>query len=100
MSRQLVRWVWLLSRPLAGDEHRVRFWTRHVRLGVVLTELSTLIVACYAIAAHRPQRTLLLVIAVALMATVPAVLVLPMGRLCRATAGRWCSTPGARRRPP
>jgi len=76
-------WVWLLSRPLAGDEHRVRFWIRHVQLGVVLTELAAIIVACYALAAHRPQQTLLLVIAIVLMAAVPAVLALPMRRLCR-----------------
>lgn len=76
-------WVWLLSRPLATDEHRARFWVRHVRLGVAASELAGLLVVGYAFAAGRPHASTLAWLAVGTMLSVPALLAVPMSRLSR-----------------
>jgi diguanylate cyclase (GGDEF)-like protein len=73
--------VWLLSRPLAGDEHQVDFWARHVRLGVVLTEVTAFLTAAYGLAANRPQRVALLWLALAVMLLAPLLLTLPIRRM-------------------
>lgn len=77
------RWVWLLSRPLAADEHRADFWCRHLRVGVVLTEVSALIVAVYSLAAHRPNATTVAGLAVLVMVLAPCLLAMPMQRWSR-----------------
>jgi diguanylate cyclase (GGDEF)-like protein len=82
-SLSLPSWVWLLSRPLAVDEHRVQFWVRHVRIGIVLTEVSALIVVAYALADNRPRAVPLMVIAGLVMLVAPGLLLLPMERWCR-----------------
>jgi diguanylate cyclase (GGDEF)-like protein len=82
-SLSLPSWVWLLSRPLAVDEHRVQFWVRHVRIGIVLTEVSALIVVVYALVDSRPHPVALLVMAGLVMALAPGLLLLPMDRWCR-----------------
>jgi diguanylate cyclase (GGDEF)-like protein len=69
-----------LFRTLAEDDHRAGYWVRHVRIGVLVTEMSALAVACYVlltdeVKAHDP---LLLLIAVLVMAATPAILVLPL----------------------
>jgi diguanylate cyclase (GGDEF)-like protein len=79
----LPSWVWLLSRPLAVDEHRVLFWVRHVRIGVVLTEVSAAIVFVYALLEGRPHAGALLSLAVLVMLGAPVLLLLPMHHWCR-----------------
>jgi signal transduction histidine kinase len=64
-------------RPLAGDDAGQKFWVRHVKVGVALTESSAAVVVAYVLLADRPHRTLLLSIAVLVMATSPLLLVLP-----------------------
>jgi diguanylate cyclase (GGDEF)-like protein len=75
--------LWLVSRPLAADEHRALFWERHLQLGVVLTELAVAMVVAYVIAAGRPHRGILLTVAVIVMISTPALLLVPMRRLAR-----------------
>lgn len=75
--------MWLLSRPLAVDEHRAEFWVRHVRIGVVLTEVSASIVVAYATAANRPRAIPIVTLAGFVLLAAPALLALPMRRLCR-----------------
>jgi diguanylate cyclase (GGDEF)-like protein len=65
---------------LAEDDDRAAYWVRHVRIGVVVTEISAFAVACYvlltdAVNAHDP---LLLVIALLVMAGMPTILLLPL----------------------
>jgi diguanylate cyclase (GGDEF)-like protein len=75
-------WVWLLSRPLAADEHRVVFWVRHVRIGIVLSEVSSLIVVAYVLADNRPRAISIAALAGLVMVFTPALLALPMQRWC------------------
>ena len=75
--------LWLVSRPLAADEHRAAFWERHLLLGVVLTEFAVAMVVAYVIGADRPHRGTLLVLAAVVMALTPALLLVPMRRLAR-----------------
>lgn len=77
------RWVWLFTRPLAADEHRARFWCRHLRVGVVVTEISALVVALYSIVADRPHAAVVRGLAAAVMLAAPALLALPMQRWSR-----------------
>ena len=76
-------WTDRLTRPLAADEHRARFWRQHVQIGVVLTEVSGLLVVGYALLAHRPHLgTITATVAVAVILT-PLLLALPIERLSR-----------------
>lgn len=75
--------LWLVSRPLASDEHRAAFWTRHLQLGVLLTEFTTAMVLAYVVVAERPHRFLLLTVGTAMMGLTPLLLALPMSRLAR-----------------
>jgi diguanylate cyclase (GGDEF)-like protein len=86
-SSRLSSWLWLLSRPLAVDEHRVQFWVRHVRIGVVLTEVSAAIVAAYAVVEKRPRGGPITALAGLVMLVAPALLALPMRRWCRDSRG-------------
>ncbi|MGY2004160.1 diguanylate cyclase domain-containing protein [Blastococcus sp. SYSU DS1024] len=74
-----------LYRPLAGDDARVAFWIRHVRIGVLVTELTALAVIGYAALADGPAASrlalALLVAGVALV--VPATLLLPLRAMMR-----------------
>ena len=45
-----------LYRPLAGDDARVAYWIRHVRIGVLLSELSAAAVIGYVLLTHSPGR--------------------------------------------
>ena len=75
--------LWLVSRPLAADEHRAEFWQRHLQLGVVLTEFAVGMVVAYVLMAGRPNRLPLVVLAVVFMLLTPALLLVPMRRLAR-----------------
>src|SRR3954467_15637072 len=43
-----------LYRPLAGDDDRVAYWIRHVRNGVLLTELAAAFVIGYSLLTTTP----------------------------------------------
>ena len=75
--------LWLVSRPLATDEHRAHFWVRHLQLGVLLTEFTAATVMAYVVVGDRPHRTLLVAVGVGVMAATPLLLLLPMDRLAR-----------------
>lgn len=74
-------WVNRLTRPLAADEHRARFWREHVRIGVVLTEITGVLVILYALLAHRPHRVAICLLVGFAVAATPALLALPIERL-------------------
>ncbi|MDP9396310.1 MAG: hypothetical protein M3P96_00070 [Actinomycetota bacterium] len=58
-----------------------------MRLGVVLTEVSALVVIAYALLAARPQQVALLAMATASMVGSPALLALPVSRIVRDPRG-------------
>ena len=73
----------MLSRPLAADDQRARFWCRHLRLGIVLSQLASAVVIAYAWLAHRPAAGTLMVLCLGIMLTTPALFALPMQTLSR-----------------
>ncbi|WP_236831065.1 diguanylate cyclase [Blastococcus sp. KM273128] len=74
-----------LYRPLAADDGRVAFWVRHVRMGVLVTELSALVGIGYALLAEGPAggHVSLVVLAAAVALAAPAVLLLPLPAMMR-----------------
>lgn len=76
-------WIRRLTQPLAADGHRARFWREHVRIGVVLTEVTGAFVVLYALLAHRPHRFAMCVIVGVAVISTPALLALPIERLSR-----------------
>ena len=76
-------WLWLFSRPLAVDEERAHFWARHLRVGVVLTELAALLVVGYVWLGHRPHAVTQTLMASGLMLVTLLLLAVPMRRLSR-----------------
>lgn len=74
-----------LYRPLATDDDRVSFWVRHVRYGVLLTEISALSVLVYALCTQSPGRHHPLLLGVALLAALacPLLLLLPLRAMMR-----------------
>ena len=79
----------VLYRQLATDDDRAAYWVRHVRLGVVLTQISALAVAGYVVltpgAATRTV-ALLTLATVAVLAT-PLLLLLPLAEMVRDPRG-------------
>ncbi len=73
-------WAQALLRPLAADDAGARFWVRHAKVGVALSELAASIVLVYVVVAERPHRTAFLVIALVVMACSPILLLLPIER--------------------
>ncbi len=78
-----------LYRPLATDDDRAAYWVRHVRYGVLLSELSALVVLVYALCTHTPGRhhPLLLGVAGLVVVTCPALLLLPLRDMMRDRRG-------------
>lgn len=78
-----------LYRPLATDDDRVAYWVRHVRYGVLLSELSALVVLVYALCTHTPGRhhPLLLGVAGLVVVACPALLLLPLPDMMRDSRG-------------
>ena len=50
------RWRAGLYRPLAEDDDRVAYWIRHVRNGVLLSEISAFAVLVYVLLTDSPGR--------------------------------------------
>jgi diguanylate cyclase (GGDEF)-like protein len=78
-----------LYRTLAEDEDRVAYWVRHVRGGVVLSELSALSAFVYALLTHSPGRhsPFILGMAASVVLCSPLLLVLPHDRWMRDRRG-------------
>ncbi len=85
--RALLRVAGALLRPLAADEARARFWVRHVRVGVVLTEVSASVVVAYVAFADRPHRPAILATAAVVVVASPLLLLLPMQRMSTSRRG-------------
>ncbi len=76
-------WARWLTRPLAEDEHRARFWVNHVRMGVVLTEVTALAVLAYVQRSETADRPALRALIGAVLLLSPGLLALPVTRIAR-----------------
>jgi diguanylate cyclase (GGDEF)-like protein len=78
-----------LFRTLAEDDERVAYWVRHVRSGVVLSELSAVAAFVYTLLTHTPGRhsPVLLTLAAGVVLASPVLLVLPHDRWMRDRRG-------------
>jgi diguanylate cyclase (GGDEF)-like protein len=78
-----------LYRPLAGDDDRVAYWIRHVRNGVLLTEVAALASVGYVLLTDSPGRNnpVILGLAGLVILTVPGLLLLPLPAMMRDSRG-------------
>jgi diguanylate cyclase (GGDEF)-like protein len=78
-----------LYRQLATDDGRAAYWVRHVRLGVVLTEVTALAVVGYALLTpgSAERRIVLLCLAGTAVLAAPVPLVLPIAQMVRDRRG-------------
>ena len=78
-----------LYRPLAGDDARVTYWIRHVRNGVLLTEVSAFTVVGYVLTTDSPGHRHPAILALAGVAIVacPALFLLPLAEMMRDRRG-------------
>jgi len=78
-----------LFRTLAEDDERVAYWVRHVRSGVVLSELSAVAAFVYALLTHTPGRhsPFVLAMSAGVVLFSPALLLLPLDRWMRDRRG-------------
>ncbi|MBN1092232.1 diguanylate cyclase [Blastococcus sp. TML/M2B] len=74
-----------LYRPLAEDDDRVAFWVRHVRYGILLSELCALAVGVYALVTETPgrQHPVILGMAGVVVLGSPLLLLLPLPAMMR-----------------
>jgi diguanylate cyclase (GGDEF)-like protein len=78
-----------LYRPLAGDDDRVAYWVRHVRHGVVLTEVAAVAVLFYTLVAATPghRSPIILMLTPIVMLGTPCLLLLPLDAILRDRRG-------------
>ena len=78
-----------LDRPLAGDDDRVADWIRHVRTGVLLSEVAAWSVVGHVLITDSPGRhnPVLLALAGLVIVTVPMLLLLPLPAMMRDSRG-------------
>ncbi len=78
-----------LYRPLAEDDTRAAYWVRHVRIGVLLTQVAAWSVVGYTVLTHSPGRNspVILGMAGAVILTVPGLLLLPLRAMMRDSRG-------------
>jgi diguanylate cyclase (GGDEF)-like protein len=78
-----------LYRPLAEDDDRVAYWVRHVRIGVLLTEVAAWAVVGYVLLSESPGRNSPLILGLAGLAilAVPGLLLLPLPAMMRDSRG-------------
>jgi diguanylate cyclase (GGDEF)-like protein len=74
-----------LYRPLAEDDARVAYWIRHVRNGVLLSEVSAFAVVGYVLVTHSPgrQNPYLLGLSALVIVAVPGLFLLPLQAMMR-----------------
>ncbi len=88
--RRLLATLWAgMYRPLAGDDARVAYWVRHVRYGVVLTEVAGISAVVYTLLTDSPgrQHPVLLLLGGLVILTVPGLLLLPLPAMMRDSRG-------------
>jgi diguanylate cyclase (GGDEF)-like protein len=78
-----------LYRPLAGDDDRVAYWVRHVRNGVLLSEVAAWSVVGYVLITDSPgrQSPLLLALTGLVILGCPLLLLLPLAEMMRDNRG-------------
>jgi diguanylate cyclase (GGDEF)-like protein len=78
-----------LYRPLAGDDDRVAYWIRHVRNGILLSEVAAWSVVGYVLTTDSPGRhnPLLLVLSGLVILGSPLLLLLPLPAMMRDSRG-------------
>jgi diguanylate cyclase (GGDEF)-like protein len=78
-----------LYRPLAEDDDRVAYWIRHVRIGVLLSELSALAVIGYVLLTHSAGRNNPVILGLCGLVIVgcPLLLLLPLAAMMRDSRG-------------
>ena len=78
-----------LYRPLAEDETRAAYWVRHVRIGVLLSEVAALVVVAYTLLTDSPGRhsPVILGLTGAVILGVPCLLLLPLRAMMRDSRG-------------
>jgi signal transduction histidine kinase len=74
-------------RPAGSDDSRADFWVRHVRVGVAISEVASIIASAYFLLADRPHKYVALTIAVLVMVVTPFLLLLPIARLAAGLGG-------------
>jgi diguanylate cyclase (GGDEF)-like protein len=88
--RRLLSTLWEgLYRPLAGDDARVAYWIRHVRYGVLLSEVAACAALGYTLVTDSPgrQHPVLLALAGLVAVAVPGLLFLPLPAMMRDSRG-------------
>jgi diguanylate cyclase (GGDEF)-like protein len=88
--RRLLSTLWAgLYRPLAENDDRVAYWVRHVRYGVLLTEIAAVAAVTYALLTESPgrQHPVLLALGGLVIVTVPGLLLLPLPAMMRDSRG-------------
>ena len=88
-------------RQLADDDDRAAYWVRHVRLGVVFTEVAALAVVGYVLLTPGTagRRVVLLAVAGIAVLAAPLLPVAPVARMVRGPRGSLLFTAGASRSP-
>jgi diguanylate cyclase (GGDEF)-like protein len=78
-----------LYRPLAEDDDRATYWVRHVRMGVLISEVAAWSVVGYTFVTDTPGRhhPVLLALAGLVILTVPGLLLLPLDAMMRDSRG-------------
>jgi diguanylate cyclase (GGDEF)-like protein len=78
-----------LYRPLAEDDDRAAYWVRHVRMGVLISEVGAWSVVGYTFLTDTPGRHHpgLLALAGLVILTVPGLLLLPLDAMMRDSRG-------------
>jgi diguanylate cyclase (GGDEF)-like protein len=78
-----------LCRTLAEDDERAAYWVRHVRHGVVLSEIAATAVFVYALLTPTPghHSPVLLTLAPLVVLTSPGLLLLPLAEMVRDRRG-------------
>ncbi|TFV62460.1 UNVERIFIED_ORG: GGDEF domain-containing protein [Bacillus sp. AZ43] len=78
-----------LYRSLADDDERAAYWVRHVRYGVLLTEIAAWSAVGYVLLTDTPGRNnpVILGLAAAVILTVPGLLLLPLHAMMRDSRG-------------
>ncbi|MDT0276170.1 GGDEF domain-containing protein [Blastococcus goldschmidtiae] len=78
-----------LYRPLATDDDRAAYWVRHVRYGVLITEIGAVSVLVYVVHTDTPgrQHPLFLALGALVVLVSPALLLLPLQDMMRDRRG-------------
>ena len=88
--RRLLSALWAgLYRPLAENDDRAAYWVRHVKYGIILTEIAGWAVVGYVFLTDTPghESPLLLGLAGLAVVTVPGLLLLPLADMMRDSRG-------------